>query len=831
MHKVVRVASSVFFAFLLFVSSLSLAQNMSNVRVDELSDQQVRQFMNQVNSSGLSESQLEQVALARGMAPAEISKLRNRVNELKLAAPKSTASSLDSQLRQDSDFLADSLSADSLGTKLDSALDALKSKIFGASLFQNANPQFAPNLNIATPRNYVIGAGDELMIEIYGYSEASHSLTVTPEGNINIPYVGVVSVAGATIEQASSRIKSRLASVYSGISTGNTNVNITIANLRSIKVVLAGDVVMPGTYTLPSLATVFNALYSSGGPTENGSMRDIRIIRNGEQIATLDVYDFLADGSLDDNITLQDQDIVFVPPYVNRVEVIGEVKRPALFEIKAGESFAELLAYAGGFTPNAYQNRIKVLRNTTTERRIEDLLQSQFTQYEPQQGDKFIVDRIIERFENRVSINGSVFRPGDYELSPGLTLSMLIKKADGVTEDAFLEIGYISRLKPDLQAEHVSFNVADVLAGTAPDIILQREDQVFISSIFDLRDEYDVRIEGEIRLPGTYSYGEGMTVRELILQAGGFTESASPKRIEISRRIKSADGTGSGGTIADIFHIDLDRGLDGESGDFVLEPYDFVAIRTAPDYHSQKTVRIEGEVLYPGVYTIKSKTERLTDLLERAGGTTEYAYMEGASLKRIGKKQDTSRLSRTDSVAMALAKEEEKNQLLTLQQLQSDVSDVNMNTLRQSISNDYVGVDFKRILNKPNSKENLLLQDGDVIMIPRELQTVKVSGEVLSPVTAVYNNNKGFKYYISQAGGFSQKALKRRAYVVHANGSAQSTSNFLFFKFYPQVKPGSQIFVPQKEEKERLSPQAWVGMGSGIASVAAIIFSIINNSK
>lgn len=831
MRKTLRLVSLLLFIFIGLSTNYSYAQDMSNIRVDELTDAQIRNFVNQVEASGLSEAQLEQVATARGMSPSEIAKLRQRVNKLPTVPQNNPITQ--SSIRQDTS-LSLSSSPQDIRTEAEKALDELSSKVFGASLFQNANPQFEPNLNLATPKNYVIGTGDELMIEIYGYSEASYKLKVSPEGNINIPNIGIVSVAGSTIESASARIRNSLSSIYSGISNGTTNVNITLSNIRSIKVILTGGIVKPGTYTLPSVASAFNALYASGGPTLNGTMRDIRIIRNGQVISTLDVYDFLVDGSLKNNITLQDQDVIFVPPYSKRVELIGQVKRPALFELKTGETFNDLLKYAGGFTEYAYQDRIQVLKNTDKERRIEDLLSSQFGQYEPVSGDKFTVSRILERFENRVSINGAVFRPGDYELSPGLTLSMLIKKADGVKEDAFLNLGYITRLKPDLQLEQITFNIANILAGTDPDIQLKKEDKIFISSIFDIKDAYSLNIDGEVRRPGTYSYAEGRTIKDLILEAGGFKESATPLRIEVSRRMANTDITSKDGDLAEIFQLDLSKNFTGKDANFVLRPFDMVFVRTAPGYETQKTVRIEGEVVYPGNYAISKKDERITDIIQRAGGFTPFAYIKGASLKRMGTLSLQAAATRDDQIALQMEKEESQQTLQTLTAIQQDQNvALSQGELQQKTNNDYVGVNFTKILEKPEDKQNLLLRDGDVIFIPKELQTVKVGGEVLSPVTAVYIANRRLKYYISQAGGFSEQALKKRSYVVYANGSVKSTNNFIGIRTYPRIEPGAEIFVPKKEYRQRqsISPQAWVGIGSTIASMAAVIFSIINSSK
>ncbi|MGK6349747.1 SLBB domain-containing protein [Parapedobacter sp. DT-150] len=805
------------------------SSDLSNVRVDDLSDEQIKAYLAQAESSGLSESQMEQLALERGMPATEVEKLRQRIERLESIPSAKGGASIsirdnERQLADPSQPLGgDTLLSDSLSKK-----DSLRSKIFGAWLFQGVTPVFEPNLRIATPQNYVVGSGDQILIDIYGQSEEDHTLTVSPEGTINIPYVGVVSVSGMTIEQATARITSQLSTVYSAIRTGATKVRVTLGNIRSIRITVVGEVVKPGSYTLPSVATAFNALYFSGGPTENGSFRNINIIRNGKVIGTLDIYDVLVNGFFPENIRLEDQDVLMVPPYESRIEVDGEVKRPAIFELKGGETFERLLTYAGGFTEDAYKARIRVIKRTDREQRIEDLLSSQFAQYTPQSGDKYTVNRILERFENRVTIEGAVFRPGDYELSPGLTLSMLLKKADGLKEDAFLNRGYVLRLKDDMQTEQLSFDVSGIMAGTTPDIELKREDVVTIASIFDLREVYTVDIDGEIRSPGQFAYAEGMTLQDLIMQAGGFRESATGRRIEISRRVKNADARSQSAQTAEVFQVFADKDLRKADQDFVLMPFDKVVVRTATGYETQKTVRIEGEVLFPGPYTVTRKDERISDIIKRAGGFTPYAYVTGASLKRGGT-LDTAKAAETsaDKAERELQKQDEYDRMLALKQLQSDANTVDEVSISRNINNDFVGINLERIIKKPGRRGDLILEDGDVIRVPKELQTVKISGEVLAPSTAVYSPSKGFKQYISQAGGFSSKALRKSAYVLYANGSVKSTSRFLFVNNYPPIKPGAEIFVPQKEVKEPMSPQQWLGIGTGVASLAAIILTML----
>lgn len=801
-------------------------QNLSGVRVDDLTDDQIRSFVRQAEATGMNEAQMEQMALSRGMPATEINKLRMRIEQLGLLkTPDKDV--IDGRPYQRERRLGDSLDVPQKPQAPRATDTARRSQVFGASLFRGSDTRFEPNLRLPTPQNYVIGAGDQLLLDIYGYSEASHSLLVTPEGNVNIPLAGVVKVGGATIEQATMRIREKLETIYAGIRSGQTRVNISLGDIRSISVIVTGDVVKPGTYTLPSVATAFNALHASGGPSDNGSFRDIRVIRNGKTIATLDVYEFLMEGRFSNNPVLQDQDILQVPTYINRVTMEGEVKRPLQFELKETENFEDLLRYAGGFTEDAYRARVYVRRNTATGRRVEDLLSSQFSQFTPQTGDEYKIDRILERYENRVGINGAVFRPGSYELSPGLTLTMLIKKADGLREDAFLSRGYIIRLKDDMQLEQISFNVAELMAGTTPDIELKREDRVTIASLFDLREHYSVKIDGEVRDPGQFAYAEGMTLEELIMMAGGFRESATVRRIEVSRRVRNADVTSASATVAEVFQVDAYRSLTQQEAAFRLQPFDLVVVRTAPGYESQKTVRIEGEVLYPGMYTITRKDERISDLVQRAGGFTPYAYIDGSSLKRG---RETKKIAETaaEKAERQLEKEEETERRTALQGLQKTVKEsVDDSLLQASLRNNNVGINLSRILDRPGHREDLILEDGDILRVPKEMQTVKVGGEVLSPVTAVYAPAKGFRQYVSQAGGFSQRALKKRAYVIYANGVAKSTSRFLFFNNYPEIRPGAEIFVPQKLERQRMSTQEWVGIGTGLASITAILMTIL----
>ncbi|MBC7759200.1 MAG: SLBB domain-containing protein [Phormidesmis sp. FL-bin-119] len=802
-------------------------QNLSNVRVDELNDAQIRRYVSQVGATGLSDSQLEQRAIASGMKPEEVKKLRARVSRLQREDQKLQGTGGTSINPADS--TRRSGSTDSLSSA-DRALVELKSKIFGADLFSKPSSTFEPNIRIATPVNYQVGPDDELLIDIYGYSEASYNLKVTPEGTINVPYVGVIPVGGMTIEQATARIKSRLTTIYSELRTGNTNVRITIGNIRSIKVVLTGEVVQPGTYTLPSVGSVFNALYQSGGPTENGSFREIELIRGGRKISTLDVYDFLLRGEFKNNIRLQDQDVIRVPTYRKRVEIVGEVKRPGIFEMINGEELKDLLGFSGDFTERAYQARIKVLKNTATERRITDITSSEFDTYQPSTGDKYFVDEILNRFENRVMIEGAVFRPGQFELEPGMTLKQLLQKAEGLTEDAFRNRAYITRIGSDLQPQLIAVDLNTILSNSAPDISLQREDVITVSSIFDLKEEYNIRVEGEVRQPGKFGFADGMTVEDAIVQAGGFKEGATSKRIEVSRRVRNSDALSESAKTAEVFQIDVQQDLKSGAAGFILRPFDIISVRPSEGYSVQRQVKVEGEVLYPGVYTLSKKDDRVSDLIKRAGGFTAWAYTDGASLKRSGPAKDSIELQKDFEkyLVKLIRKNGKTNELNTDKTLQKGMDTVVVDRDKEEFNrNDFVGINLPEIMRSPGTKEDLFLEEGDVLYVPKELQTVKVTGEVLSPVTVVFSPYKTFRSYVRNAGGFTEQARRKRSYIMYANGSVKSVRKILFFNSYPSVSPGSQIIVPGGAAKRAVS----LGEVIGLTSSLLTIFLLLNSLK
>lgn len=773
--------------------TLSL-QNISKIKVDELSDEEIADFWEKTQNSGLTLSQLEKEAKNRNVPADEIIKLKERISNLKVtntvAKPKNTNTSERKTTAK---------------TNKNEEADPVDSRIFGAELFNNKNLTFEPNLKMATPQNYQIGPDDELIIDIYGYSEETMNLNVSPDGNIRIPLAGVVQVSGLTIEQAKVKIIRALSQIYERINTGETKVNITLGNIRSIKVLIVGEVNLPGTYTLPSLATVFNALYASGGPNKNGSMRNIKVIRNNKVIVTLDIYDFMLKAEAKGNIRLQDQDIIKINPYENKIEIKGEVKREGFFEVQKNETLKDVVNFAGGFTNDAFKERIKVIRNTSKQKSVADIQQELFGMFNPQSGDVFQIDKLLNRYENRVQINGAVFRPGTYALENGLTVLKLINKAEGLKEDAFTTRAIIYRLKDDNSLTMLSINLIDAKDGKVNDILLQREDIIQIASKLELKEGYNVTINGQVINPGVFSYAQNMKIEDLIIAAGGFKDAASFSRVEVSRRKFDVDKTKTNTEIAIVKQFDLDKDLkDNASLNFELEPFDIVNVFTLPGYEPQKNVTIEGEVLYPGKYTLEKNNEHISDLLKRSGGLTATSSIDGIVLLRQKDKNVVENLIKT-------------NKLKALQKQSKDTADVN-DQIKNAEGDDYdiVGIDVAKILKKPGSKADLLLREGDLLKVPYEKQTVLVSGEVLYPVKVNVNNASGLRGFVTNAGGFSAKALKRKSYVVYANGTVKATKNFLVFNYYPKIKPGCEIVVPKKDVRK----------GASIAEIATITTSL-----
>ena len=781
------------------VQPLQAQVNPSQVNVNELSDAQIRQIADQVKARGLSMDQAAALARAQGASESQVATVLRRIQELSFSQGESV-SSPDAQA-----VLATEAEREVFSEKAETAASARAQKVYGFSLFNSDNLTFEPSVNIPTPTNYVMGIGDELVINVWGASQNVYNLSVDKNGNIQIPDIGPVNLLGMNFEDARNLIKRRLMSIYSGMagSHPNTWAEVSLNNLRSIKVSVVGEALVPGTYTLPATASVFNALYLSGGPGENGSFRNVQLLRDNKVIETIDVYDFLINGNTKGNVTLREQDILFIPTYTTRVETQGNFKRNNLFELKENETMADLLKYAGGFSDAAWAGQVSVERLTETQRTVSDVPAGIYDSFLLRNGDVVTARPIIDRYDNRVTINGAVFRPGTYELTGGMTLSGLIEKAGGLREDYFSNRGMIVRLQDDLTPMNLSFNVEEVMRGVG-DIPLKREDAVVIQDRDALRQERFVRILGQVQAPGSFPYRENMTLRDLIFMARGFTEAASESYLEVSRRNSYTEAAELTPKMVTIHRFDISRDLklDASEQNFVLQPFDYVYVRRAPSYFEQQTVMISGEVMYPGDYSIVSKDEKISDVLLRAGGLTNNAYVKGAYMRRAPR--DAEQMEST----LALLAEDS---LLESTEARLHVEKMELR--------------LEEILKNPNSIYNYELKAGDEIVIPEVTEEIRVAGEILNPIALAYEPGKSAKYYIEKAGGFSQKAKKGKVYVIHSNGTAQVTKNFIFHN-YPKVQRGSQVVVPTKPERTGTGTE-WVGIASTISTVAVAIAALI----
>jgi len=698
-------------------------------------------------------------------------------------------------------------------------LEEQKRKLFGYEIFNNPNLRatFEPNLRIATPAGYVIGPDDILNVNIYGFSEANYQLTVNPEGNVYIERIGPVFVQGLTIDAARNRLRDRLSKIFVGLKSSsygpaNTYMVVTLGNIRSIRVSVLGEANRPGTYTLSSLATALNAIYESGGPNEIGSYRVVNVIRNNRVISRLDLYDFLTSGVQNNNVRLQDNDVIRFTTFRSRVEIQGTVKRNNIFELLPGESMQRLLELAGGFTSNAYKSRLKVTRFTNRELKVVDVTEADFKSFELQDGDKVSAEQVLDRYENQVNIQGAVFRPGLYSLDQNKTLRQLLQSAEGLRGDAFTGRINLIRTRDDMAVENISLNLANILNGIDPDIELKREDQIIVPSRFEMAEQANVTIRGEINNPiNTVPYTANMTLEDLILRAGGLRESAASSQVEVVRRKKDVDPNSTTAQIAEIYRFDVGRDLsiNARNTGFILEPFDEVIVRRSPNYREQSYATAQGEVIIPGQYPLRTKDQRISDLVKLAGGLTPYAYVEGATLIRT----------------RVLSQEEQNQRANALVELADDsrktAVEVNMS------DKETIGINLKRILERPGSAEDMLLLEGDVLEIPKRLETVRVQGEVLLPTTVKYRNGQTFQDYISQAGGFTNSSSRKRAYVVYANGSADRTRKFGFFNVYPRVEPGSEIIIPRRTTGD-LTPQQVLQQATAVvSSVMTLILAVL----
>ncbi|WP_258102686.1 SLBB domain-containing protein [Marinoscillum sp. MHG1-6] len=795
--------------------NLGTSANLQNIEVDNLTDEQLENFLEKAKASGYTEQQLEVLARARGMSPAQIAKLKAR-------ALQRGAASVSGQVNADARVRRLPQVAEEINTDFDPYADLYihtdsldePSEIFGMAFFTNGKLTFEPSMNIPTPENYLLGPGDEMIIDIWGASEVTYRLTISPEGSILIPRLGPVYLNGLTVEKAASKLGIKLKSIFSSLGS-NTFYQVSLGQIKTISVNVVGEVAKPGTYQLSSFGTAFNALYQAGGPSESGSLREIFVFRNGKKVAELDAYKFLIYGE-GEAIKLQDQDVVLVKPYVAHVKVDGEVKRPMIYEVKADETLASLLDFCGGFNGQAYSKSVSLQRNAENFKTIRTVGKGAFESLNLQDGDEVEIVKISNYFVNRVRVEGAVNHPGSFELQEGMKLSDAIALADGLRKDAFLLRALIIRENEDLTLSNIPFEPVEVLSGSV-DFELNSGDLIKIQSIFDLREALILTIDGEARAPGDFPFVSGMTVEDLILLAGGFSEAAARSVVEISRRVTSQPDEDTKASEVYNFPISENLGLSEEASSFKLAPFDLVVIRKSPFYERQAIVQVDGEVQFPGKYALESKTERISDLIRRSGGFTSIAFVEGASLIR---KSDYF-AAEDENKTVADVRREELEGLIRRDTL-VDSGEEEFKELEP------IGIELKKIMDDPGSEYDLILKSGDILNVPRKLQTVRVRGEVLRPGIVRYSKSSSLKQFVGQAGGFTEDARKRRAYVVYANGTTDKTNSFLWLKNYPDVEPGAEIIIPEKPERRKMLPQEVIGISTGLATLALIINNLAN---
>lgn len=680
--------------------------------------------------------------------------------------------------------------------------------VFGRDIFKNRDLTFEPSLNLATPRNYKLGPGDEVIIDIYGANQATIQDVISSEGSINIEVLGPVYLSGKTVDEANAFLRKKLSTIYAGLDNeeSKTEMVLSLGETRSITINVLGEVNVPGTYTLSGFASAFHALYSAGGIKDPGSIRKIKVTRRGKTISTIDAYDFIMNGNSQSNIRLEDGDAVIVPAYTNLVKLDGQVKRPMYFEMKEGETMQNLLDYAGGFSKGAYTQNITVIRQGATNYEVLSVESSEYNTFKIKEGDEVTVSKLLERYQNRINLRGAVVQPGIYQLSTKLySVKTLIDRAGGLQPEAFTSRAVLHREKNDRSLEVVSVDLRGILNGTTQDIILKNNDELFIPSINDMKEYETVQIRGEVANPGMYPYADNTTLEDLVMMAGGLNAGASYARVDISRRITDQNGTEANNEISKIYTFALKEGfvIDGTPG-FVLEPYDEVIVRSSPSYTTQKFVSVRGEANFTGDFAMTERDERLSELVKQAGGITKFAYAEGARLVR--RMTDTER--KQMEAVLNMAKQGRDSIALSDKELGNEY---------------YVAIELDKALENPGSHYDLVLREGDRLEIPTYSNIVRVSGAVQSPNAITYRPNENYKHYIEEAGGFAYRARKRHAYVIHMNGHISKARK-------GKIEPGSEIIVPSKEGQS-LGLQGILSIATTSASLATMIASIANILK
>lgn len=694
------------------------------------------------------------------------------------------------------------------------AIDSLNYKeIYGHKIFNTQALSFEPSENLATPQNYRLGPGDEVIIDIWGTSEDHLREMISPEGSIMIAQIGPVYLNGMTISDANKQIKNAFSRKYAGMSEAETDVQVTLGQVRTIQVDILGEVATPGTFRMSPFSSVFHALYLSGGINDIGSLRNIQVLRNNKKVAGVDIYEYLFNGKTNGNIRLQEGDVIIVPPYEQLVSIDGNVKRPMYYEIKPDETIKTILDYAGGFTGDAYSGMVRLERQSGTENELYNIERGEFGSYRLKDGDMITVGTILDRYANRVELKGAVYRPGMFAIGRDIrTVSDLIRKADGLTDNAYDDRALLYREGPDMQLQIIALDLKNIMAGISPDVELKRNDIIEISSIDDLTDRGDITIAGQVTNPGTYPYAENMTVEDIILQAGGLLEGASTARVDVSRRIVDPTSVTATQQLSHVYSVSIDGGFAvGKGEHFVLKPYDRVVVRKSPGYGAQTTVEINGEVLFDGEYVLQRRNERVSELVKRAGGVIEGAYIKGASLSR--KLTEAEYIARKETLRLAMANNQ-AGQADSLALSKIEVSDTYN-----------VGIDLQKALNNPGSTYDLVMQPGDVLYVPQEQSTVKITGDVMFPNAVVYEPGKKLSYYIDQAGGYGQQAKKGKAFIVYLNGTVAKA------KKNTPIEPGCQIIVPSKPKNSGTDWTKILTLATSFTSVATMAATITNIFK
>ena len=794
---------------LLFCSNLTsysqeIPTNASSVEVNSLSDAQIKQIQQKINENGLSVSQAVELAKAKGASQLQINQLIQRLNGIETET-KDTVDVADENIA-----IEDSISKiGALSIKKELQDSLTNNKLFGYNLFNKKNLTFQPSSNIPVPDDYTIQPGDNIMINIWGASQQDYTLTVNKNGNINIPDIGPVRVSGINFSKVSETIKTRLTSIYNGMlgEKPNTFAEVNISDASPIKVNIIGEAYTPGTYTIPATSSAFNALYLSGGPNINGSFRNISVLRDNKLYKTIDVYDYLINGKTSENISLRNQDIIYIPSYLKRIETIGAFKRNMIFEMKSDEDFDQLIKFTGGFKPNASIDRMMITRIQDDQYNLIDLKKSQFSSFQMKNGDIVYAKSSLNRFKNRLTITGAVLRPGTYGLTENMKLSELITKAGGVLPEYFQHRGLIIRLDDQYFPTTIPFDINKILDGTK-DILLHKEDRVIIRDIFSIGEEKTVQINGEVITPGKYPFNRNLSIEDLIFKAGGLKEAASDSYIEIARRNNYLTADSVVNKMASLYRIKVNRNLKLKDKDkkFILLPFDQVYVRRAPSYEAQQNVTISGEVKYPGVYSISSKDEKISDLINRAGGLLPSAFSEGATLERD-----------------IYSQEDYKQQLQALENIEEMDSTIEI----KKTTSPKLELRLAKILKNPGTSYDYFLREGDHLTVPRKSDEIWINGEVLNPMGLAWENGRGVQYYIKNSGGLSTKAKKGKIYVVYGNGVSKATSSIIFWKKYPAVKPGCQIIVPKRPERSGENTTKYLSIASTFASLAVALAAVL----